>query len=119
MTRTALTPVTVPARQSVVVSADAADLAFVAGDVSNGNSVVCTGKELLVVWNTDVGAQTITIDAPPDEFDRDGAITTYSIGADEIAIFGLFHADGWKQTDGTAHIDVSDVAVEIAVLRVP
>jgi hypothetical protein len=119
MARTALTPVAVPARQSVSVAADAADLAFTAGDAVEGNSVPCTGKEIVVAWNTDVGAQTITIDAPADEFAREGAITAYSIGADEIAWFGLFHADGWKQTDGTIHIDVSDAGVELAVLRVP
>jgi hypothetical protein len=119
MARTALTPVVVPARQLVSVAADAADLAFVAGDATNGNSVLCSGKEILVVWNVNAGAQTITIDAPADEFARDGAITDYSIGADEIAIFGLFHADGWKQTDNTVHIDVGHVDVTLAVLRVP
>jgi len=120
MARTAITTASIRelTPQNVVVAADEADLDLEAGDDVNGNDVDCTGAELLVVKNTDVGAQTVTITAAPDEFGRAGAITTYSVGADETAVFGPFPTAGWRQTDGKLYIDVSDAAVEIGVLRI-
>jgi hypothetical protein len=120
MARTAITTASIRqlTAQNVSVAADEADLATEAGDDVNGNDVDCTGDELLVVHNTDVGAQTVTITAAPDEFGRAGSITAYSVGADEIAIFGPFPTAGWRQTDGKLYIDVSDATVELGVLRV-
>ncbi|MCP4897611.1 MAG: hypothetical protein GY906_11620 [bacterium] len=118
MARTELTPQQL-AHQSVTVVADAADLTFTAGDAVNGNSVKCTGKEIVIAKNTDSGAQTVTIDAAPDARGRDGTITAYSIGVGEEAAFGPFQTAVWKQTDGMLHIDVSDATVEIAILRLP
>jgi len=116
MARTALTPVS-KAAQTVAVVAGAADVGFVAGDDVNGNYWTPSEGDILLVQNTDVGAQTVTIDAAPDELGRDGAITAYSLAADDIALFGPFGRDGWMQTDNTVHVDVSDATVKLAVFH--
>ena len=117
MGRTALTPKEISRIQSVSVTAGAADLTMAASDIVDGNSIAWTGKEMLIVHNTNIGVQTVTIDAAPDEYGRDGTITTYSLAADDYAIFGPF--DGaWKQTDGTIHVDGTAVDVLLGVLRI-
>lgn len=105
--------------QSLVVAANAADVTFDAGDQANGNATPCTGKELLLVRNTDTGAQTVTIDAAPDAVGRDGVISAYSLAADEVALFGPFPTASYRQTDGNLHVNVSAAAVELAVVRLP
>lgn len=104
--------------QHTTVSAGAADLANEAGDSVDGNEVDCTGTELVIVENTDAGAQTVTFTAAPDEIGRAGAITAYSVAAGAIAIFGPFNTSGWRQTDGKLYIDVSDALVFLGVLRI-
>lgn len=121
MARTAITTAAILtlANQQIDVSAGAADIPMEAGDDINGNETTCTGKELVIVHNTDVGAQTVTINAAPDEFGRTGAITDYSVGVDEYAVFGPFPTTGWRQTDGKLYINVADAAVELGILRLP
>jgi hypothetical protein len=121
MARTAITSASIRQleHQGVTVSAGAADLAMEAADDVNGNDVDCTGKEILIVENTDSGAQTVTITAAPDEFGRTGAITTYSLDAGDYAIFGPFPTSGWRQTDGKLYIDASDALVYLGILRTP
>ncbi len=121
MARTDLTP-KVLANQVFGVSANAADVALVAGDVVNGNQADCTGKELLLVQNTDIGAGTVTIAGKADEYGRTGEITAYSVGAGEIAIFGPFPTDAFRQVSpvaGKMNIDVSAATMKLAVLRLP
>ena len=117
MARTALTVTTLARGESVSVSANAADATVAAADVANGNSIAWTGKEILIVRNDDAGAQTLTIDAAPDENGRDGAITDYSVGIGETAAFALF-SKAWRQSDGTIHVDGSDANLKLAVLKV-
>ena len=119
MARTLITDaaITVLQSQGITVVADGNDLATEAGDDVNGNETPCTGAEIIAVVNTDVGAQTVTFTAAPDSFGRTGAITAYSVGAGETALFGVFATAGWKQTDGMLYIDVSDATVEIGVIR--
>ena len=109
---------TVPTRQHVTIVADAQDLGLEAGDDVNGNYFVPSGKDLIIAYNTDVGAQTVTIDCAPDEYGRDGAVTTYSIGVDEGAFFGIITKDGYDNSN-QVNITVSDSGVLLAVLRLP
>lgn len=120
MARTAITVQEVSAPFDAI-SAGSEDFTFAASDNANGNYFVCTGRELIVVENTNVGAQTITIDSVDDEKGRQEDITTYSLAANDFAVFGvgLTNAKGWKQTSGQVYIDTSDADVKIAVLRLP
>jgi hypothetical protein len=82
---------------------------------------VCTGKELLLVHNNDVAAKTITIVSVDDENNRAENITTYSLAAQDYAVFGvgLTNSKGWKSSAGTIRITVEDADIRVAVLRLP
>lgn len=103
------------------VAAGAADFVWVAGTVSDGDTFVCTGRELLLAKNTNVGAQTITIVSTVDETNRTEDIATYSLAAGDYAVFGqgLTNSKGWKSDAGTIRITVSHAEVLVAVLRLP
>jgi hypothetical protein len=103
------------------VGAGLADFTFAAGTITDGDTFVCTGRDLLIVKNTDAGATTITITSVVDEKNRTGDITTYSVGIGEYAIFpiGLTNNLGWKDTSGKVRITVSDADLKVAVIRLP
>ena len=102
------------------ISANGADFTFAAGTITDGDTFVCTGKEILLVKNG-TGTNTITITSVADEKARTGDITTYSLGAGEFAAFGvgLTNSAGWKSTGGTIRITVSSTEVTVAVLKLP
>jgi len=110
---------TIGTKQSVVVVAGAQDFVFVASDTANGNYFDGTGKEVVFARNDNVGAQTITLTTATDGYGRSGAITTYSLAADDLAWFGPMDVTGWRQTDGTVEIDTSSDDVMIAILTLP
>lgn len=122
MSRLAVTPKqTLGSYPSLPISADGADFAFAAAGAAfaDGASFVITGKELLLVRNGAVTAQTVTISSVADEKGRTGDVTTYSIGASEYAVFGPFKKAGWAQAaDGNKlYFAASAATVEFAVLR--
>ena len=88
-------------------------------DFADGASFPLTGKEILMMRNDNVGAQTVTIDATKDKYGRLGDITAYSIGIGEYAIMPIFKTEGWKQTTGLIHFEASVTDVAFAVLRMP
>jgi len=121
MARLTLTPVTPPGPFATLpLSANAADVAPVAqstpgdGWAISGNN----GRQLLLVQNTDVGAQTVTITSVARN-GRTGDVTAYSLGAGELAIFGGFDRAGFNQSDGTVRIEASDATVKCAVISCP
>ena len=101
------------------VVANSLDLQETAADVGNGNYFISTGREIFICRNTAVGAETFTVSSVVDDLNRDGDITTYSVGIDEIAAFGPVEIAGWKQADGTIYIDGSDAGLLFTVLRLP
>jgi hypothetical protein len=121
MAETAITIQSVTA-PFAAVTAGSADFTFAAGDVANGNSFVCTGKEVLLAYNSD-GANPyyVTISSVDDEKGRSEDITQYSLAAGDYAVFGvgLTNSKGWKDTGGLINIAVENVAVQVAVLRIP
>lgn len=104
-----------------IASATDLDFTFAAADNVNGNSYIVTGREILVARNDNVGAQTLTLNGVPDEKNRSGPITAYSIGIGLYSIFtqGLTNAKGFKQSDGTITLIASAADVMLAVLRLP
>jgi hypothetical protein len=108
---------------SLPIGANTRDLAMQAGDVALGNyAPIVERKTLVLLHNTFAGAKTVTFTSVADAYGRTGDITTYSIGQDELAIFGPFVAAGWSHGSDAAGglwIDVSDAAVEIAVITLP
>jgi hypothetical protein len=123
LARTAITPqVPLGSSPALPITALAAALTFAATDAAaapNGMKVPSTGRELILLQNTDAAAQTITIISAPDGFGRTGDITTYSVPAGGFAVLGPFNAAGWRQSDGFLYINSSDVDLKIAVLQLP
>jgi hypothetical protein len=92
-------------------------LAFVACDVTNGNSFPMTGKELLVIENTDTAAHTVTLTSVADAVGRAGDITAYSIPAGAFMIFDAQQIVGWQQSDGTFRFTSTSALLFAAVIR--
>jgi len=116
MSRTALTPVQLKQDNYAVQPGDLA-ISF-ASDAVNGNLFGCTGKEILIVQNTDAGAaHTFTVTSVADALGRTGDINDYSIAASSFAAIQLSQIAGWKETDGNIYVSVSDSHVTFCVLR--
>ena len=103
------------------ITAGLADFTFAAGTVTDGDTFACTGRELLIVNNTNIGTQTVTIVSVDDETNRSEDITIYSLASGDFAVFGqgLTNSKGWKSTAGTIRITVSHAEVKVAVLQLP
>lgn len=121
MPRTALTPVAVAAKCSVAgITPGDLDLTFEAADDASGNYFVPTGKDLILVLNSGVGAATFTLDCAPDQFGRDGAITTYSVAAGTVSSPpGVITTPAYQQTDGYVHLDASSSDIGFCILQLP
>lgn len=118
--RTTLTPLSVAGPYPVLpVVADSLDFAFAAADNTNGNDFIITGKELLLVQNSDSSAHTFTATSVPDQLNRTGDITTYSMAAGEFAAFSFSNIAGWKQADGKVWLAANSNLIKFAVLRLP
>ena len=99
--------------------ANSADYSYLAADVANMEQVVLTGKEIIIARNVDASPHTITITSVNDPFGRAENIASYSLGANEFAVFGNFQLTGWIQTDGKLYFQADNVNIEFAVLKIP
>lgn len=94
------------------------DLSFDAGDASNGNQFSHSGDEIIVAQNShgsDPFDLTI-VSASDPRTGRTGDIV-HEIAAGEFALTQRFPIAGWRQSDGMLYIDVENVAILIAVVR--
>lgn len=119
MARTALAAQTPKGPYPGTISANLLDIAYTAGDASNGNTTPWVGNRMLVSWrNSGAGARTITLTSIADSHGRSGTITAFSIGAAEYGAF-IVERDGWQQSDAALYIDVEHAEVLLAVLAIP
>jgi hypothetical protein len=101
------------------VLANSLDFAFTPGDAVNGLQYQATGREVVIMRNTNVGAQTFTLKSVADaESKRTGDISAYSLAAGEFSVL-CPPLKGFQQADGKVYIDVSHDDVHVAVLRLP
>jgi len=98
------------------VAANALDLVETAADVTNKEQFAPSGDDLVIVHNTGASPYTVTFTSVADEMKRTGDVTTYSLGAGELAAF-RFKKQGWLQTDGNIYIEASNAAVKWAVIQ--
>lgn len=120
MARLALTPISLPARFPILpITANALDFTFTAAGASfaDGAGFVLSEKEILLAYNPDSSAHTITVSSVADPYNRTGDITAYSLGASEYCVFPQFKRDGWSQTNGQLYIAANSALVQFAVLR--
>jgi len=101
------------------VAALALDLVWTAADVSNGNKFTFTGKEIVLVNNTDASPHHCTFASVADEHGRADDVTSYALAAGDIAAFSFRSgAAGWQQSDGSIHISADNALVKFAILTV-
>ena len=119
MARTAITPVVAPgAYLGETQAANSLDVVFTAADVANGNKVVATGKDLLLVLNSHATlAKTFTVTSFPDAQGRTAHIGPYTLQAGEYACVGPIPVAGWMQTDGNIYIDGESADIKFLVVR--
>jgi hypothetical protein len=117
MAQTALTPITPKGPYPGTVSAGDLAIAFTASDVANGNKWAFSGRDILLVQNSNAGAQTFTISSTADERGRKADIATYSVPAGGFAAFFISSATGWTQADGTILLATSHANIQFAVVR--
>ena len=115
MARTELTPIAAP---GCYVTAPT-QVTLTGADVPNKNSVMLTGRELLLIQNADTVAHNITITSVPDDKNRLGHITSFSVGAGLYYVFGPVQLAGWQQTDGRLYFEADNALIKFAVLRLP
>jgi hypothetical protein len=118
MSITAITPVQLKQNNYAVLAGDLT-LTPVALDATNGNSFTLTGKEILIVQNTDAAAHTFTITSTPDSLGRsDSSLTNYSVAANGFASIQMSQLSGWFQSsDGTIHLTTSSALLKAFVIR--
>jgi len=115
MARTALTKTTALGGYQAALTT----LTMNAADIADLNSFVASGNDFLIVHNTNVAEQTITITSVADPFGRSGTITTEAIAADGYRVFGPMSLLGWEQTDGSVYLQASAVDVLLGVITLP
>jgi len=113
MARTALTAIALGGP----LDYDGVAVTFTAADDTDKNQVVLTGREIVLVQNTDTGAHTVTFTSVADPYGRTKDMT-FSVPASEFRAFGPFTREGWSSA-GQLLIDTDDAAVLISVLRLP
>ena len=100
-----------------VVSALALDLAWTAADVSNHNEFLFSGKEILLVWNTDTASHNLTLTSAPDEHGRTADVTTYAVAAGVISAFSFRGGSaGWLESDGHVYMQGDNAMLKFAIL---
>lgn len=116
MARARLTPVkaTGPFPTAGVTATPAAT------DASNGNVVVMSGKDLVIVENVSTDtAHTVTFASVVDGNGRLGDITAESIPFGVTRIFGPFGKSGWAQSGGDLNINTNHADMHVAVVQIP
>jgi len=101
-------------------AANSLDDIFVAPDVAaDGISFKQLGREIVTVKNTDdTNPYTFTLKSVADFLGRTGDIGPYSLAALESATI-ILNDTGFKTTLGVVTIVMENVAVEVAVNRIP
>jgi hypothetical protein len=99
----------------------AGDLAFTltACDNVNGNSFKATGKEILIVQNSDGAApHTFSVTSVVDPFGRlDSSLTGYSVPLNGFAVINVNTLAGWRQADGTVQLACNNALIKFAVVQ--
>ena len=97
-------------------TANSLDLTMTAPSAfSDGVQFTNTGKEVVVIHNSDASPQTFTV-VSNAYFGRTQDITTYSLAAGEISALS-FPAPGWNDASGKLKITMSANTVKVGVLR--
>ncbi|MFZ4773934.1 MAG: hypothetical protein ACOYM3_01135 [Terrimicrobiaceae bacterium] len=90
-----------------------------AADASNLNQFVANGNDVIIIQNSGAGAHTWTLTSTVDSFGRLGTITTESIAAGAIRVFGPLPLPGWVQSDGKVYLQADHAEVKFGIIQLP
>lgn len=93
-------------------------LTWTAADVANGNYTPSTGREILLVNNTDVSARHVTITSQVDGLGRTKDITSEAIAAGGTHAFGPVQRLGWADNSGNLNFSADNAAVKFAIVQI-
>lgn len=117
MARTVIAPEIVPSGTPITAEV----IAWTNADVANGNSFAHTGREILLVWNSDAAVarnftlQSVAIGGRQDPIHN----IAQSIPLGEYRMYNL-RGEGLKQpSDGAVWINGDNAALRFVVLRTP
>lgn len=93
-------------------------LTFTASDTSNGNAFTSTGKEILIIQNTDASPHTFTVTSVGDALGRsDTSLTNYSVAANSFSMLYCSTIAGWKENTGQIFLTSSSNLLKFAVIQ--
>lgn len=116
MARQTITPVAVTGKWPTALAA----LTFTAADTSNKEQMILTGREILIIFNSDASPHTVTIDSVTDPTtNRTGSLTTVSVAAGAYKMIGPLAPDGWRNSSGYLTFEASDATVKYAAIQLP
>lgn len=115
MAQTALVKTPLKNNNYAVVAGDLT-VTMVASDAANGNSFVPTGREILIVSNTDVSPRTFTVTSVADALGRvDTSLVAYSVAAGAIVAINMSILTGWA-SGGLVTMTSSNALLKFGVL---
>jgi hypothetical protein len=118
MSQTVLTPQVLKENNYAVQAGDLT-LNLVASDAVNGNAFPSTGREILVIQNTDAAAHNFGVSSVADAVGRtDSSLSAYSAPANSISVIFLDTIAGWRQT-GQILLTSASALLKFAILRLP
>lgn len=121
MARSTLTKTTAPGNfPTLQPAANSLDITMAATVVADKTQFVASGKDLIIAQNTGAAPHTITITSVASaKNNRTGDITSYSLGAGELAVIGPLEREGWVQTDGYIYLEADHIEIKFGVITLP
>lgn len=115
---TPLTAIVLPLNNAQI-TAGQLTVTMTACDTTNGNQYTYTGRDILVLQNTDTSAHAISVNTIADPFGgTNSSLTSYSLPASSISAIQMKYAQGWLQSGGVIEIaPCSSALIKVAVLQ--
>jgi hypothetical protein len=110
----------VPKYPNQPLAANSLDFVFEAPDVAaDGVIFPATGREIVLLQNTAVGAQTFSIVGIRQSTGHVQDLLAYSMAAGEFAVLPAGLLSLYGSATGQVTITMSDVGIKVAVIQVP
>lgn len=101
-------------------AANSLDITMAATVVADKTQFVASGKDMVIIQNTGASPHTFTITSVAAGLNkRTGDITSYSLGAGELASFGPVEREGWMQSDGNVYLEADHIEIKFGVITLP
>jgi hypothetical protein len=98
-----------------IIAPAALDKTFTAADIVNGNAFLSSGRDLLVVFNSDSSSHTFTLFSAPDADGR-FANVTYTVGAGVYSFVDITTSSVFIQATNFVLVTGSDTHIQFLVV---